>query len=143
MLVRISVERGKAMREFISGRLVSGGGVCEGCGRRLRAGEKVYSLAAEVEEMREYLYCQGCRPSEDELPEGVLSLEPALAVEEPGVEERTLGIEVRAGSLCTRCGHAFEVQEWLFVGVVEGLHSGFLYCRECYLQEMAEEAGED
>lgn len=127
------------MREFISGRLVSGGGVCEGCGRRLRAGEKVYSLAAEVDEVGEYLYCTGCRPADDELPRGVLSLQPALAVEEPGVEERTLGIEIRAGSLCTRCGHCFEAQEWLFVGVVEGLHAGFVYCTECYLQERNEE----
>jgi hypothetical protein len=63
-------------------------------------------------------------------------------VEEPGAEERTLGIEVKAGSLCTRCGPAFEVREWLFVGVVEGLHGGFICCRECYLQEVAEEAEE-
>jgi len=123
------------LKEFVSGRLVSGGGVCEGCGKRLHAGEKVYSLASEVDEIQEYLYCLDCKPEERDLPKGVLSLQPALAVEEPGAEERSLGIEVRAGSSCSRCGHLFEVQEWLYVGVVEGLTSGFIYCYECYLQE--------
>ncbi|NPV59095.1 MAG: hypothetical protein HPY75_05465 [Actinobacteria bacterium] len=127
------------MREFVSGRLVSGGGVCEGCGKRLKGGERVYALAVEIDEIREYLYCQSCRPDEKDLPKGVLSLEPAQAVEEPGLDERRLGFEVKAGSLCTVCGHYFEVDEWLFVGVVEGLHGGFVYCAECYRVEQAGE----
>jgi len=127
------------LREFISGRLVSGGGVCEGCGRRLKGGEKVYALAVEVDEVKEYLYCQGCRPDDKDLPKGVLSIEPALAVEETGLDERRMGFEVRAGSLCTACGHSFEVDEWLFVGVVEGLHGGYVYCAECYRTEISEE----
>jgi hypothetical protein len=120
------------VREFVSGKLVSGGGLCEGCGKRLEEGERVYALAEEVEETREYYYCQGCRPAEGDLPKGVLSLEPALAVEEPGLEEKQLGIEIRLGSSCCLCGHCFEEEEWLFVGVVEGLHSGYIYCTECY-----------
>lgn len=128
------------MREFVSGKLVSGGGLCEGCGKRLEEGEKVFTPTCDVEEMKEYLYCQGCRPDEGGLPQGVLSLEPALAVEEPGSDERLMGIEVKEGSPCSRCGHCFEEGEWLFVGVVEGLHSGFVYCNQCYLIER--EAGE-
>lgn len=127
------------MREFVSGRLVSGGGVCEGCGKRLKGGERVYALAVEIDEIREYLYCQGCRPDEKDLPKGVLSLEPAQAVEEPGLDERRMGFEVRAGSLCSKCGHYFEIDEWLFVGVVEGLYGGYVYCRECYEIEASRE----
>ena len=128
------------MREFVCGKLVSGGGICEGCGKRLDRGEKVFALAVEVEEMKEYRYCQGCRPDQSELPKGVLSLEPAQAVEELGLDERTLGFEVEAGTACSRCGHYFDEGEWLFVGVVEGLHHGFVYCSECYESETAEEA---
>jgi len=127
------------LREFTSGRLVSGGGLCEGCGRRLEEGEKVFAPAVEVDEIKEYFYCQGCRPDEVDLPGGVLSLQPAMAVEEPGSDERLMGIEVKAGSTCSACGHYFEEEEWLFVGVVEGLHGGLIYCRECYLIE--KEAG--
>ena len=123
------------MREFISGKLVSGGGLCEGCGRRLEEGEMVFTPATGVEEIEEYLYCQRCRPDEGGFPEGVLSLEPALAVEEPGQDERLTGIEIKAGSECSSCGHYFEEDEWLFVGVVEGLHSGAVYCHQCYLIE--------
>lgn len=123
------------MAEFVSGRLVSGGGLCERCGRRLEEGEKVFAFACDVDEVKEYLYCQGCQPGDEELPEGVLCIEPALAVEEPGEEERRMGIEVKAGSLCSICGHIFMEEEWLFVGVVEGLCHGFVYCRECYMAE--------
>ena len=123
------------MREFVSGRLVSGGGVCEGCGRRLVEGERVYAPAVEVDEIEEYLYCRECRPDEGDLPTGVLSVQPAIVVEEPGADERRMGFEVKVGSLCSLCGHYFEEGEWLFVGVVEGLTSGFIYCRECYLSE--------
>lgn len=119
--------------DFVSGRLVSGGGVCEGCGKRLEEGERVYALAAEVDDIQEFLYCQGCQPDEGDLPKGVLSLQPAVVVEEIGQDERVLGFEVKAGSSCAVCGHFFEVDEWLFVGVVEGLTSGFIYCHECYL----------
>jgi len=125
------------LREFVSGRLVSGGGICEGCGKRLRGGEKVYALAQEIQTIKEYLYCQECRPEDSELPEGVMSLEPALAVDGLGLDERQMGFEVLAGSCCTRCGHYFEPDEWLFVGVVEGLSSGIIYCGECY-QSMLE-----
>jgi hypothetical protein len=129
------------MREFVSGKLVSGGGLCEGCGKRLEEGERVFTPVDEIEETKEYLFCQGCRPDEDDLPKGVLSLEPALAVEEPGSDERLLGIEVKAGSTCFHCGHIYDEEEWLFVGVVEGLHSGFVYCSDCYQIECdAEEA---
>ena len=131
------------MGKFISGRLVSGGALCEGCGRRLEEGEKVFALVGEADEMKEYLYCQGCRPDEGDLPKGVLSLEPAMAVEEPGLDQRLMGIEVKAGSTCSQCGHYFEEEEWLFVGVVEGLHGGFVYCRECYLIERGEESCEE
>jgi hypothetical protein len=127
------------LKEFISGRLVSGGGMCEGCGRRLEEGEKVFTPATEMDEIKQYLYCQECRPDEGDLPDGVLSLEPALAVEETGSDERLMGIEVKAGSTCTRCGHYFEEEEWLFVGVVEGLHSGYVYCKDCYLLEQEAE----
>lgn len=123
------------MREFVSGQLVSGGGVCEGCGKRLYGGERVFALAVEVEETLQHLYCQGCRPAEAELPKGVLDLEPAQAVEELGLDERTLGFEVKAGTACSRCGHYFDEEEWLFAGVVEGLHHGFVYCSECYESE--------
>lgn len=123
------------MREFVSGRLVSGGGICEGCGKRLEEGEKVFAPASEVDDMEQYLYCQECCPEESELPSAVLSLEPAVAVEEIGRDERLMGFEVQAGSSCRRCGHFFEEGEWLFVGVVEGLHSGFVYCKECYIIE--------
>jgi hypothetical protein len=120
------------MKDFVSGKLVSGGGMCEGCGKRLEEGEKVFTPADEIEETKEYLYCQGCRPDEDDLPSGVLGLEPALAVEEPGSDERLMGIEVKAGSSCSNCDHCFEEDEWLFVGVVEGLNSGNVFCSECY-----------
>lgn len=134
------------MKEFVSGKLVGGGGICEICGKRLRNGEKVFALAVEVEEIKEYLYCQGCRPDEGDLPKGVLSLEPAQAVDELGVDERRMGFEVIAGSSCMRCGHYFEEDEWLFVGVVEGLSSGIVYCSECYESEVGKdeetEAGE-
>jgi hypothetical protein len=123
------------MAEFVSGKLVSGGGLCESCGRRLEEGEKVYALAGEVDDIKEYLYCQGCQPGDDELPEGVQCIEPALAVEEPGEEERRMGIEVKAGSTCSRCGHIFDEEEWLFVGVVEGLCRGFVYCQECCMSQ--------
>jgi len=123
------------LRDFVSGKLVSGGGICEGCGKRLHGGEKVFALAVEVKDIREYLYCQGCRPDESDLPKGVLSLEPAQAVEEIGLDERRMGFEAMAGSLCTRCGHYFDVDEWLFVGVVEGPSSGIVYCSECYESE--------
>lgn len=128
------------MRDFVSGKLVSGGGICEACGKRLQGGEKVFALAVEVEEIRQYLYCQGCRPDEGDLPQGVLSVEPAQVVEELGQDERRLGFEVLAGSLCTRCGHYFDVDEWLFVGVVEGLSSGIVYCCDCYASEVEAEA---
>jgi hypothetical protein len=121
--------------EFVSGRLVSGGGVCECCGMRLEEGERVYAPAVEVEDIREYLYCRECKPDEKDLPAGVLGLQPAIVVEEPGADERVLGFEVRAGSICSTCGHYFEEEEWLFVGVVEGLTSGFIYCHDCYLVE--------
>lgn len=123
------------MKEFVSGRLVSGGGVCEECGKRLEEGERVYTPVVDVEELKEYFYCEGCRPAEGNLPAGVICLEPAVAVEEPGFDERLLGIEIKAGSLCSECGHYFEEGEWLFVGVVEGLHGGSVYCDECYLIE--------
>lgn len=123
------------MRKFVSGRLVSGGGLCEGCGKRLEEHERVYALEVEVEEMEEFLYCSECRPDENRLPGKVLSLQPALAVEEIGSDERLMGIEVKAGSSCCACGHVFQEGEWLVVGVVEGLHSGFVYCTECYLAE--------
>jgi len=136
----ITVAAGEiGLREFVSGKLVSGGGICEGCGKRLHGGEKVFALAVEVDDIKEYLYCQGCRPDEGDLPKGVLSLEPAQAVDEVGLDERRMGFEVMAGSLCTRCGHYFEVDEWLFVGVVEGLSSGIVYCGECYESEVGEE----
>jgi hypothetical protein len=127
------------MTEFVSGKLVSGGGLCEGCGRRLEEGEKVFALAGEVDEIKEYVYCQGCQPGEEEFPEGVLCVEPALAVEEPGEEERRMGIEVKAGSPCSRCGHIFGEGEWLFVGVVEGLCRGFVYCLECCMSQQEQE----
>jgi hypothetical protein len=133
-------ERVIVLRDFISGKLVSGGGICEGCGKRLRGGEKVFALAFDIEDIKEYLYCQGCRPDESGLPKGVLSLEPAQAVEEIGLDELRMGFEVAAGSLCTQCGHYFDVDEWLFVGVVEGLSSGAVYCSECY---ESESEGED
>jgi hypothetical protein len=101
---------------------------------------EVGALAVEVEDMKEYLYCQGCRPDDAGLPKGVLSLEPAQVVEETGADERTMGFEVQVGSLCTQCGHYFEIGEWLYVGVVEGLHHGFVYCGECRESEMEEEA---
>jgi hypothetical protein len=123
------------MRDFIKGKLVSGGGICEGCGKRLQGGENVFALAVEVEEIKEYMYCQGCRPDEGELPRGMLSLEPAQAVEELGQDERRMGFEVLAGSCCTRCGHYFDADEWLFVGVVEGFSSGIVYCDDCYESE--------
>ncbi len=128
------------MRDFVSGRLVSGGGICEGCGKRLRGGDKVFALAVEVDDTKGYLYCQGCRPDEKDLPRGVLCLEPAQAVEEMGADERRMGFEVQAGSPCTVCGHYFDVEEWLFVGVVEGLSSGIVYCGECYASETGGEA---
>lgn len=127
------------MRDFVSGKLVSGGGICEECGKRLRGGEKVYALAVEVEGVKEYLYCQGCQPDEGELPQGVLSLEPAQVVEELGTDERRMGFEVVAGSLCSRCGHYFDVDEWLFVGVVEALSSGVVDRCECYESEVGDE----
>jgi hypothetical protein len=128
------------LREFVSGRLVSGGGLCEGCGKRLEEGEKVFALSADVDDIEQFLYCQECRPTDDELPSKVLSLQPAVAVEEIGADERFLGFEVKAGSRCSVCGHTFEEEEWLFVGVVEGLHRGFVYCRDCYDVEcMSEE----
>lgn len=119
--------------EFVSGRLVSGGGVCEGCGKRLAEGERVYAYAEEVEDIEQFLYCQGCQPDEKDLPKGVLSLQPAVVVEDLGADDRMLGFEVKEGSVCSACGHYFEVSEWLFVGVVEGLTSGLIYCRQCYL----------
>jgi len=127
------------LTEFIGGKLVGGGGICESCGRRIEEGERVYSLSSQMDEIKEYLYCHTCRPDETELPKGVLSLEPAQAVEEIGLDERRLGFEVKAGSLCSRCGHYFEEDEWLFVGVVEGLHRGFVYCCECYESESEKE----
>jgi hypothetical protein len=128
------------LKEFTSGKLVSGGGVCEGCGKRLEEGTKVFALVSEIDELKEYLYCQGCRPEDGKLPLSVHSIQPAIAVEEPGSDERLMGIEVKAGSLCTECGHYFEEGEWLFVGVVEGLHGGFVYCSECYrIEREAEE----
>ncbi len=127
------------LKEYLSGKLVSGGAICERCGKRLYEGERVFALAGEVEDMKEYLYCQGCRPDDAGLPRGVLSLEPAQVVEETGADERTMGFEVQAGSSCTRCGHYFEIGEWLYVGVVEGLHHGFVYCGECHESEMMEE----
>jgi hypothetical protein len=131
--------RENGMREFVSGKLVSGGGICEGCGKRMHGGEKVFALAVEVDDIQEYLYCQECRPDEGDLPGGVLSLEPAQAVDELGLDERRMGFEVVAGSSCTRCGHYFDVDEWLFVGVVEGLSSGAVYCNECYESEVGQE----
>ncbi len=127
------------MRKFVSGKLVSGGGICEGCGRRLQRGERVFALAVEVEEIKEYLYCQGCRPKEGEFPQGVLCIEPAQAVDELGLDERRMGFEVLAGSSCTSCGHYFDTDEWLFVGVVEGLSSGIVYCEDCHANEVGEE----
>jgi hypothetical protein len=124
-----------AVRDFVCGKLVSGGGICEGCGKRLQGGEKVFALAPEVEDIKEFLYCQECRPGDGEMPQGVLSLEPAQVVDELGLDERRMGFEVPAGSLCTRCGHYFETDEWLFVGVVEGLSSGIVYCDDCYRSE--------
>ncbi len=135
-VIEVSV-REIELREFVSGKLVSGGGICEGCGKRLHGGEMVFALAVEVDDVKEYLYCQGCRPDEGELPAGVLSLEPALAVDEVGQDERRMGFEVMAGSSCSLCGHYFEVDEWLFVGVAEGLSSGVVYCSECYECEAA------
>jgi hypothetical protein len=123
------------LTEFVTGKLVSGGGVCEGCGKRLEEGAKVYAPMADVEELKEYFYCEGCRPQGGKLPKGVQCVEPAFAVEEPDCEERGLGIEIKAGSLCSACGHYFEEGEWLFVGVVEGLHGGFVYCDDCYEME--------
>ncbi len=127
------------MREFVSGRLVGGGGICEVCGKRLGDGEKVFALAAEVEDIKEYLYCQKCRPKEGELPPGVISLEPAQAVEELGTDKRRMGFEVAEGSVCMRCGHRFDTDEWLFVGVVEGTSSGTVYCCECHQSELGDE----
>ncbi|MDY6796130.1 MAG: hypothetical protein SWK76_12775 [Actinomycetota bacterium] len=127
------MDENKGVIEFVSGKLVSGGGLCEGCGRRIQEGEKVFTPAGLVDEIKEFLYCRECRPAEDGLPEGILSVEPALAVEEPGEDERRMGIEVKAGSSCCGCGRVFEKGDWLLVGVVEGLHRGFVYCRECYL----------
>jgi hypothetical protein len=123
------------LKEFVSGRLVSGGGVCEGCGKRLEEGTRVYTQMTGAEELKEYLYCEGCRPPDGKRPAGVKCIEPALAVEEPGLDERTMGIEIKAGSFCFECGHYFEEGEWLFVGVVEGLHGGFVYCDDCYQVE--------
>ncbi len=123
------------MKEFVSGKLVSGGGVCECCGKRLEEGTRVYAPMANVDKLKEYLCCEGCRPLEGKLPAGVQCIEPALAVEEPGSDERLLGIEIKLGSVCSECGHYFEEGEWLFVGVVEGLHGGFVYCDDCYLIE--------
>jgi hypothetical protein len=128
-----------ALREFTSGKLVSGGGICEACGKRLQGGETVFALAGEVEEIKEYLYCQGCRPDDGDLPKGVMSLEPAQAVDEVGLDERRMGFEVTEGSSCTHCGHYFEVDEWLFVGMVEGLSSGIVYCGDCYECEVEAE----
>gem|GEM_PF-1026073 len=123
------------MRDFVSGKLVSGGGICEGCGKRMQGGEKVFALALEVQDIKKCLYCQGCRPGDGEMPQGVMSLEPAQVVDELGLDERRMGFEVPAGSLCTRCGHYFETDEWLFIGVVEGLSSGIVYCGDCYESE--------
>lgn len=124
--------------EFVSGRLVSGGGVCESCGARLEEGEKVYAPAVEVEDIGEHLYCSGCKPDEKDMPTGVLSLQPAIVVEEPGGDEHLLGFEVKEGSTCSICDHYFEEGEWLYVGVVEGLTSGLIYCEGCYLLEREE-----
>ena len=130
-----SVYGGRKLKEFVSGKLVSGGGVCEGCGKRLEEGVKVYTAVVDVDELKEYFCCEGCRPAEGKLPSGVECIEPALAVEEPGENERQLGIEIKLGCICSECGHYFEEGEWLFVGVVEGLHGGFVYCHDCYLLE--------
>ncbi len=139
MAVESACELEMIMKDFVSGRLVSGGGICEGCGKRMQGGEMVFALALEVEEIKEFLYCQECRPGDGEMPQGVLSLEPAQVVDELGLDERRMGFEVLAGSLCTRCGHYFETDEWLFVGVVEGLSSGIVYCSDCFRSETEEE----
>lgn len=120
------------MEEYEEGKLVSGGALCEGCGKAMEEGEKVYALSREVDPTDRYLYCPDCKPSKEELPEGVICLESALAVEELGESGEDMVIEVKAGSSCTRCGKTFEAGEWLFVGVVETLLGGFLICEECY-----------
>jgi hypothetical protein len=128
--------------DFLPGRLIGSGAHCEVCGSYLGPGEWVYTLANETGDIDEYLYCTGCRPPDDDLPPGVICLEPALAVEELGLDERVLGIEVRAGSMCRVCDHTFYVGEWLFVGVVEGLYSGAVVCLKCFEALVEEEPQE-
>lgn len=129
------------MEEYEEGRLVSGGAICEGCGKALEEGDKVYALSREVDPAEKYLYCQGCRPAEEELPEGVLCVEAALAVEELGDSGEDMVIEVKAGSACVRCGRVFAAGEWLFVGVVETLLGGFLLCEECHRKRTGDADG--
>lgn len=126
--------------EYVSGKLI-GGGLCEGCGRRIREGERVYTPKRDVEKKERYLYCPECRPSEEDLPGEVLCLQPARAVRET-TEDSGLSLEVKAGSACRKCGRVFVEGDWLFVGVVEGLHHGFIYCSECYRSLREEEGNE-
>ncbi len=118
--------------DFIPGKLISGGARCEGCACYLPMGERVYTLSRETGGIGEFYYCLSCRPPEEEIPDGVSGLEVAMVVEELWANEETAGFEVKAGSSCRICDHVFETGEWLYVGVVERLYSGLVFCAECY-----------
>jgi hypothetical protein len=127
------------MEEYEEGRLVSGGALCEGCGKAMEEGKKVYVRSREVDPSGKYLYCLECKPAEEGLPGEVLCVESALAVEELGESGEDMVIEVKAGSSCIKCGRVFEPGEWLFVGVVETLLGGFILCEECYRKKTGKE----
>ncbi len=113
------------------GRLVGGGAYCEGCGSRLKEGATVYAVTMATVRSGAFLCCPACRPSPEELPATVISLESALAVEEPGSHEEGSPYEVKEGSECAVCGHLFLRGEWLLVGVTETLGGNAVYCPEC------------
>ncbi len=124
--------------DFIPGRLIGGGARCEGCSAYLETGQKVYTLSQETGGIAEFYYCQGCRPSEEEMPDGVNCLESAVVVEELWINQETAGFEVKVGASCRVCHHIFEIGEWLYVGVVERLYSGTVFCVECYVKLIGE-----
>ncbi len=114
-------------------RVVSGGALCEECGERIEDWEVAFAEGVpQVVNYPQRLYCTACAPGEEELPEGVESLEAGFCIETAHDGGEFLGFAVEPGSSCAACGHCFEEGEWLEVGVQERIAAAEIICESCF-----------
>ena len=123
----------KCREDYEPCKVVSGGALCEFCGRRIEDWELAHTEAiSQVVNFPQRLYCTPCAPTEKNLPEGVQSLEAGFCIETSPGEGEFLGFAVEPGSTCNVCGHYFEEGEWLQVGVQERIAGAEIVCEDCF-----------